>query len=126
MKTIIAGSRGFQDIQLVEQACSRCGWDITEVVSGGARGIDRLGEEWAKRNGIPIKQFIPEWNNDKGHFVKSAGIHRNMSMGKYADALIAIWDGESKGTEHMISYMRSLGKRLFLYYPAADRQVDIE
>lgn len=57
MKTIIAGSRTIADYELLEQSIAECGWQITEVVSGGASGVDALGEEWATRNSVPCVRF---------------------------------------------------------------------
>ena len=68
-----------------------------EIVSGTAKGADQLGEKYAKEKGYPVKQFPADWS--KG---KSAGYVRNEEMAKYADALIAFWNGLSKGTGHMI------------------------
>lgn len=96
MKTIIAGSRTITDID--EALNNFNDWTITEVVSGCARGVDKLGEVWATTNNIPIKRFPADWNN----LGKSAGYVRNHQMADYAEALIAIWDGKSKGTKHMI------------------------
>lgn len=104
MKVIIAGSRGVTNPAAVKKAIADSGFTITEVVSGGARGVDRLGEDWALANNIPVKQFIPEWD-ERG---RKAGIIRNLSMAEYADALVAIWDGSSPGTRHMIDSMERL------------------
>lgn len=79
---------------------------VTEVVSGGAKGVDRLGEIWAKVNNIPITQFIPDWNKHG----KKAAVLRNMEMADYADFGIGFWDGVSRGTKHMIDYMTEIGK----------------
>ena len=98
MKTIIAGSRTITNYEDVLEAISLVGWDITEVVSGGAKGVDRMGERYAKYYKIPLKRFPANWDK----YGKSAGIIRNNDMAKYADALIAIWDLKSKGTKHMI------------------------
>lgn len=110
MKVIIAGSRGVTDYDLIKLAVNGCPYDITEVVSGTARGADKLGELWAHENNIPIKQFKPEWDK----FGKFAGYYRNKQMGNYADALIAIWDGQSKGTKQMIDYMVGLKKGVYI------------
>lgn len=109
MKTIIAGSRTINDPKLVHQAVKDCNWDITEVVCGGAKGIDSLGAEWAKANNIPIKLFPADWNT----FGKRAGIIRNLEMACYADALIAIWDGHSRGTLHMITAAKQYKLRIY-------------
>ena len=108
MKTIIAGSRSIRDSGFLNLALNDCPWtkDITEVVCGGAKGADMLGYEWAMKNSIPVKFFDPDWER----YGKRAGIIRNREMGDYADALIALWDGASNGTTHMIGYMKHLGK----------------
>ena len=67
------------------------------MVSGTARGVDSLGEAWAKHNNIPIKQFPADWTKHG----KSAGYLRNQIMAEYAEACIVFWDGESKGAKHM-------------------------
>ena len=113
MKVIIAGSReGFtiEDVRIAVLNREFSG-AITEVVSGAARGVDRLGEQWAKENDIPIKQFIPDWYG----LGKKAGYVRNREMGDYADALIALWDGESKGTKGMIEYAQKKGLKVYVY-----------
>ena len=63
-----------------------------------ARGADTLGEQYAKERGIPIRYFPADWQT----LGKSAGYQRNVQMAQYADALVAFWDGRSKGTKHMI------------------------
>jgi hypothetical protein len=98
MRTIIAGCRDIENEILVFGAIVQSGICITEVVSGGAKGVDRLGEEWADRNNIPVKLFPAQW---KEHG-KAAGPIRNDAMAIYANALIAIWDGQSRGTKNMI------------------------
>ena len=105
MKTIIAGSRGITDIRTVNIAVNESGIDITTVVSGTARGVDRLGEEWADKHNIPVDQYPAEWDL----YGKSAGYRRNELMAVKADALIAIWDGESRGTMHMINIAKDHG-----------------
>lgn len=107
MKVIIAGSRGINNARLVLDAIEQSGFTITEVVSGGAYGVDKLGEVYALGRGIPVKQFIPDW---QGYAGSRAGMVRNAQMGEYADALIAVWDGYSRGTNHMISVMARLKK----------------
>lgn len=111
MKVIIAGSRSISSLGTVEDAVRRSGFSITEVVSGAARGVDRLGEQWAEREGIAVKRFPADWEA----YGKSAGFIRNRQMGDYADALIAIWDGKSKGTKGMIDYAMKRGLRVFVW-----------
>lgn len=109
MKTIIAGSRNIKDADIVEQAIKKSGFTITEVVSGGARGVDRMGENWAKSQNIKIKQFKPDWSKGRG-----AGFIANKEMAKYAQAAIVIWDGESKGTKDIINNAKKEGLKLFV------------
>lgn len=111
MKVIIAGSRDLYGP--VDLAVNNSGFNITEVVSGTARGIDKSGEHWAAGSGIPVKQFVADWDKHG----KAAGIIRNNDMACYADALIAIWDGKSKGTLHMINNMVNLKKPVYVYCP---------
>ena len=98
MKTIIAGSRGIVNYTDLLIAMKNVEWDITEVVSGCAKGVDKLGEMWAENNKVNITRFPAQW---KLHG-KAAGHARNEQMASYADALLAVWDGESKGTKNMI------------------------
>ena len=100
MKVIIAGGRNFNDYENLCQICDKALSKQTEIeiVSGTAKGADKLGEKYANENGYPIKQFPADWDK----YGKSAGYKRNEEMAKYADALIAFWDGKSKGTKHMI------------------------
>ncbi len=106
MKTIIAGSRDItktmtveEAIVVVKQAIKLSETDISETVSGGAKGVDAIGEIIASEQDIPLIMFPADWNK----YGKSAGPIRNKDMAKYADALIAVWDGQSKGTRSMIS-----------------------
>jgi hypothetical protein len=109
MKVIIAGSRDFDDYELLRKYCDHVLQNQTEIeiVSGTARGADQLGERYAKERGYPVKQFPADWN--KG---KSAGYIRNEEMAKYGDALIAFWNGMSKGTEHMINLAKQYNLKI--------------
>jgi hypothetical protein len=112
MKTIIAGSRDITDLKQVFYAVRDSGFDISEVVSGGARGVDRLGEKYAKmKKYLPKPKIFPaHWNK----YGKSAGYRRNIEMADYANALIAIWDGKSNGTKHMIEIARRKKLKIFI------------
>lgn len=105
MKVIIAGSRHIDDYNLVAQAIDDSGFSITEVVSGCCRGVDKLGESWARSHGIPIEHYPADWQN----FGKAAGPVRNRGMAQYADALIAILAPGSKGTADMIRQAKIYG-----------------
>lgn len=111
MKTIIAGSRDGFILNDVYKAVNQSGFEITEVVSGTARGVDRLGEEWGEANNISIKKFPANWDS----YGKRAGYMRNIQMAEYAESLVALWDGESKGTKHMIDIAKSKGLSVYVY-----------
>lgn len=111
MKVIIAGSRTIWHYEVVETAMKDSGFDITEVVSGHAHGVDRIGEDIAKEWKIPIKLFPADWSRGR-----HAGLVRNQQMAEYADALVAVWDGYSRGTQHMITTMNTMQKPVFIGY----------
>ena len=108
MKTIIAGSRTINDLSILYRAVDKIDWNITEVVSGGAKGVDMLGEQWAFDTGIPVKRFRANWTE----FGRGAGHIRNSEMALYGEALIALWDGYSKGTANMIDLARAKGMKI--------------
>lgn len=101
MKVIIAGSRDFDDYNKLCEVCDFMLQNHTEieVISGGARGADKLGEKYANERGYTVTQFKADWNKHG----KSAGYKRNAEMAEYGDALICFWDGKSKGSKHMIN-----------------------
>lgn len=105
MKTIIAGSRSVTKLHILHEAITACPWTITEVISGGARGADRLGELWAKANGIPLTVMRADWSR----YGLRAGALRNREMANVADALIALWDMKSRGTRDMIDVANQRG-----------------
>ena len=109
-RVILAGTRDFSDYQLLRDKCDailsskRQDCNII-IVSGTARGADRLGERYAKERGFQLRQFPADWLNDE----KKAGPIRNAKMADNADALIAFWDGESRGTKNMIETAKRKG-----------------
>lgn len=111
MKVIIAGSRDVNSPGAVGRAILSAPFHITEIVSGNARGVDTLAENYAGRKGIPTKLFPADWDK----YGKPAGAIRNAQMAEYADALIAVWDGKSKGTRMMIEMMNKANKPVVLY-----------
>lgn len=107
-KVIVAGTRTFEDYDYLCECLDEQILYITEendiiddiqIVSGGAKGADKLGERYARERGYSLKVFPAEWDK----FGKSAGYRRNEQMAKYADACICFWDRQSKGTAHMIT-----------------------
>lgn len=111
MRTIIAGSRTITDSKVIEEAVKASGFIITEVVCGGAAGVDSLGKDWAVLRGIPVKMFPADWATHG----KAAGPIRNEEMAAYADQAICIFDvqAENKGTKNMSKKAMDHGKRVF-------------
>lgn len=106
-KVIVAGGREFDQQELLFKSCYKIlsqVEDEIEIVCGGATGADALGKSFAEHNSMKVAMFNADWKG-KG---KAAGILRNIEMGDYADALIAFWDGKSRGTKHMIEYMKTI------------------
>jgi len=115
MKIIIAGGRDFDDYKKLSDYCdyllqNKNKGEI-EIVSGTAKGADKLGELYAEERGYNIRRFPADW----GTYGKGAGYIRNDEMADYADALIIFWDGKSKGTQHMIKSADKKGLKLRIY-----------
>ena len=127
MRTIIAGSRGITDYAVVVDAIRASGLTITKVISGMARGVDMLGLEYARANSIDWAEYRAKWNARRTvigpdgrelsqlYFDKQANYKRNRLMAENADALIAIWDGVSKGTSHMINIANEKGLHVYVH-----------
>lgn len=117
LRIIIAGSRDFNDYELLKKSAIEIITkktmlpDLTRIISGGARGADTLGERFANEMGLEISRFIPDWDG----LGKRAGYVRNAEMAKFAvednndGMLIAFWDGQSRGTKHMIDLAKRYG-----------------
>lgn len=113
MKVIIAGGREITDYEALLKAIENSGFEITEVISGGARGVDYMGEWYAESNNIPLTKKPANWEK----FGKAAGGIRNSEMINYgAEALIALWDGFSSGTADMIDKSRWAGLKTHIEY----------
>lgn len=115
MKLLICGSRGINDPVVVSLAVEQSGIRPTRIISGGARGVDKLAGEYAASHGIELTEYLADWNK----YGKRAGFIRNCVMVGAADAVIAVWDGTSPGTKHSIEYARSCGKQVFVYLHTA-------
>ena len=111
MRVIIAGGREFNDRDLMWSkldklfSYKRKKGEKIIIVSGNARGADRLGETYASSRGMKVLIYKADWKR----YPKSAGYRRNEDMADNADALVAFWDGESKGTKHMIETAQEKG-----------------
>lgn len=119
MKLIIAGSRHFDWKDIYDKIVQECRLESSEnfehlikaeeIVSGTASGVDEAGEMYAEFYDIKLRKFPADW---KTHG-KAAGPIRNREMAKYADALLLIWDGKSKGSANMKKEMKELGKSVY-------------
>ena len=106
MKVVIAGSRDFNNYNLVEETIEKLELEIDEIVYGGAAGADYMGLLWARNHKVRVKTFLAEWSV----YGRAAGPIRNRKMANYGDYLLAFWDGQSRGTKNMIEEMKRLGK----------------
>lgn len=125
MKVIIAGSRNINNQKLIEDAINESGFEITQVISGGCRGVDKGGEFWAANNNIPCRIISANWDQ----FGKSAGFIRNENMSNIAEALIALWEIDengngSKGTRNMINIARNKNLKVFVKEIRKNKQID--
>ena len=110
MKLAVVGSRDFNNYGLLKHYLDKIHSvePITHIVSGGARGADKLSEKWADENNVEKLIFIPDWNKHG----KSAGYKRNVDIITNANKIIAFWDGVSKGTQHSINLSKKQGKKI--------------
>jgi len=114
-RVIVAGSRDFQDYNLLRNTLDyllQNKFPHVEIVSGTAKGADRLGEKYAMERGLKIKQFPANWDLYK----KQAGYIRNVEMARYADACVCFWNRKSRGTMHMINIAKEYGLDLRIIY----------
>lgn len=124
MITIIAGSRDGPNVRDVTEAVRLCGWAPSVVISGTAGGGDLAGERWAFLHGVPVVRMAAKWRLPGGMLDRGAGHKRNVEMAKRSDALIAIWDGKSPGTNHMIQTALARGLRVYVYRPRSARAAE--
>ena len=102
MKLAIVGSRNLNVQNIGEYLPD----GVTEIVSGGARGIDSTAATYARQNGIPLVEFLPDYPR----YRRAAPLKRNQQIADYADALLAFWDGQSRGTLYTINLFKKQNK----------------
>lgn len=122
MKVIIAGSRNITDYELLKKTIKESGYNITHILSGGAKGVDTLAERYAKENNIPITVIHADWSNldvenckiryrlHGSRYNALAGFNRNYALVEQGDALIALHNNSS-GTKHIVSLMCRLSNK---------------
>lgn len=104
MKIAVIGSRGLK-VNNLEKYLPR---DVTEIVSGGARGIDTCARDYALANGLKLTEFLPEYQK----YGRGAPLKRNLKIIDYADEVLAFWDGQSHGTKYVIEECRKKNKKV--------------
>ena len=113
IKLAIVGSRSFNDLEAFNKymALLNDWFEIIQIISGGAKGADTFGEEYAIVNNIPAMIFRADWKK----YGKKAGYIRNVDIIKNCDVCIAFWDGRSKGTEHDLELCETYSKPCYIY-----------
>lgn len=101
MKLAIAGSRSIQSIDLAPYTEG-----VTEIISGGAKGVDTLAADYAKAHGIKLREIYPDY----ARFGRGAPIKRNYEIVDASDRVLVFWDGQSRGTLSVIKYAEKTGK----------------
>ena len=106
MKLLVVGSRSITSVDLSQYIQS----DVDTIISGGADGIDSLAEHYADLHRISKYILRPQYNI----YGRAAPLKRNEQMVDMADAVLAIWDGDSKGVQYTLRYIKKVGKPLTL------------
>ena len=109
MRIAIVGSRNLH----VEDLGKYLPENVTEIVSGGARGVDSDAKTYALSHGIPLKEFLPDYKS----YGRTAPLKRNLEIIAYADVVIAFWDRQSHGTKYVIEHCRKLGVPVRVFAP---------
>ena len=107
MKVAVIGSRGLNVSNLGDYLPQ----DTTEIISGGAKGIDSCAREYALAHGIKLTEFLPEYEK----YGRAAPLKRNITIIENADLVLAFWDGRSKGTRFVIDNCRKMGVQVRVY-----------
>lgn len=109
MKVAVIGSRGL----IVNDLGKYLPDGTTEIISGGAIGVDKCAREYALDNGIKLTEFLPEYDK----YGRSAPLKRNITIIKNADIVLAFWDGESRGTKFVIDKCDKMRVRCLVFMP---------
>lgn len=111
MKVAVVGSRTFDDPKYMASILRH--YDITVLISGGAKGADYYGKQYALEHKIQYREYPADWDK----FGKRAGFLRNKQIVDDCEMVIAFWDGESKGTAHTIRLAKEAGKEVIVCWP---------
>ena len=116
MKIAVIGSRGLK-VNDLEKYMPK---DVTEIVSGGARGIDICAREYAVANGLKITEFLPEYSK----YGRSAPLKRNLQIIDYSDEVLAFWNGNSHGTKFVIEQCKKKNKKVTVMKSVTKKKVE--
>lgn len=108
MKAAVIGSRNIIINNLQEYVPP----GVTEIVSGGAKGVDSCARTYAAEHNKKLTEFLPDY----ARYGKAAPLKRNIEIINYADVVIAFWDGHSRGTKYVIDHCKAMDKKIFIYY----------
>ena len=116
MRVAVIGSRGLHVDHLEDYLPE----GTTEIVSGGARGVDSCARKYALRHGLKLTEFLPEYEK----YGRGAPLRRNVTIIEYADLVLAFWDGKSRGTNYVIDSCKKRNIPVAVYQPAAGSEVN--
>ncbi len=116
MKVAVIGSRGLYVDHLKDYLPE----GVTEIVSGGAKGIDTCAKDYALRHGLKLTEFLPEYEK----YGRGAPLRRNITIIEYADFVLAFWDGRSRGTKYVIDNCKKRNIPVAVYQPAAGSEAN--
>lgn len=105
MRIAVIGSRQCGNLT-VEDVLAQLPANCTEIVSGGAVGVDDLARQAARKRGLRMTEFFPDYET----FGRKAPLVRNRQIVDYAQAVLAFWDYQSNGTRQVILYARKVEK----------------
>lgn len=109
MKVAVIGSRGLS----VKDLGKYLPVDTTEIVSGGARGVDTSAKEYANAHGLKLTEFLPDYQK----YGRAAPLKRNITIIEYADIVFAFWDQKSHGTKFVIDNCKQRGIPVRIFVP---------
>ncbi len=109
MKVAVIGSRNLQVADLARYLPA----DTTEIVSGGARGIDTCARDYALAHDLKLTEFLPDYQS----FGRGAPLKRNITIIEHADLVLAFWDGRSRGTKYVIDQCKTRGIPIKIFCP---------
>lgn len=109
MKVAVIGSRGLR----VSDLGNYLPEEVSEIISGGAKGVDTCAKEYALSRGLKLTEFLPEYKK----YGRAAPLKRNITIIENADMVLAFWDGSSRGTKYVIDNCKARGIPVKVFLP---------